>query len=260
MNLHINGVANIMNLKTILLSSFVLALASPALAQPMPPVQGQPMPPGGPGARPGPFERLDTNKDGVITLDELRLVRTAAFSRMDTNRDGFLIQSEMEAGMAAMRQGGRGEGMGRPERGGRRGGMDITAADTNRDGTITRAEFDAAMSAAQSRRNAKAASQHGQIFDRLDTNRDGSLSNTEIAAAQARRAEAGGPGRRGPMGGGARLDTNNDQKVSLEEWLARPEPLFERGDANRDGRVTRDEAAAIVRQGRGGEGRPTSPW
>ena len=55
------------------------------------------------------------------------------------------------------------------------------------------------------------------------------------------------------------LDTNNDQRVSLGEWLARPNPLFERGDANKDGRVTREEAAAIVRQGRGEGGRNQRP-
>ena len=55
-------------------------------------------------------------------------------------------------------------------------------------------------------------------------------------------------------------DTNNDQRVSLAEWLARPDPLFERGDANNDGRVTREEAAATMRQGRVTIGSSKRPW
>ena len=69
-----------------------------------------------------------------------------------------------------------------------------------------------------------------------------------VAKTPARRPNAPNP------------DTNNDQKVSLAEWLARPDPLFERGDTNNDGRITREEAAAFMRQAR--EQRPNTrrPW
>jgi hypothetical protein len=255
-----------MTFKTLLLSSFALALASPALAQQSgAPQAGQtmPMPGAAQGQRQSPFERLDTNNDGVITRDEVRVLRTATFTRLDTNRDGFLVHDEMAAGMAAMGQNGGRRGPG----GGREGGG-LAAADTNRDGAVSRAEFDVAMDNVQARRNDDAQANRTRVFTMLDTNRDGALSNAEIAARPGH-----GMGKHGPAmgdapaapppgrgGGMAALDTNNDKKISLAEWLARPEPLFERGDANNDGRVTREEAAAIVRQGRGGDGRPNRPW
>jgi Ca2+-binding EF-hand superfamily protein len=260
-----------MTIKSLLITTAFFALAGPAFAQ-QTPMPGQPMPPPQQGGRPGPFERLDTNNDGVITREEIRILRTATFTRLDTNRDGFLAQDEMAAGMAAMRR-GSGEEAGRPQagteggpdsgpRGGHRGGPNLASADTNRDGAVSRAEFDAAISANQARRNAEAGANRDRLFAALDANRDGSLSSAEMAAAPARHKGNRGGGM-GPMrdgGGRPNLDTNNDQKVSLAEWLARPEPLFDRGDANNDGRVTREEAAALVRQGRGGDGRPSRPW
>jgi Ca2+-binding EF-hand superfamily protein len=253
-NLVVSGAQRSMTVKSLLLTTALFALAGPAFAQ-QTPMPGQPMPPPQQGQRQGPFERLDTNNDGVITRDEVRALRTATFSRFDTNRDGFLAQDEMAAGMAAMRQAGRpeeGRPEGRPE-GGHGGGPHLASADTNRDGAVSRAEFDAAIAANQARRNADAQGNRDRLFMALDTNRDGTLSSAEIAAAPAR-----GNAQRG--GGRPNLDTNNDQKVSLAEWLARPEPLFDRGDTNNDGRVTREEAAALVRQGRGGDGRPNRPW
>jgi EF hand len=251
-----------MTFKLLLLSACALAFAGPAFAQQ---TQTAPMAEQAKPQRQGPFERLDANNDGVITLEEVRQFRTASFNRLDTNRDGFLSQDELAAARNRAERGGGGPD-GRRE--GRSGGMGLASADTNRDGAVSRAEFDAMIANAQAQRARQAGAMRDQRFLALDTNRDGSLSSAEIAAARANRESKKGPdqGAAGPQNGRppprnfAMLDTNNDQRVSLAEWLAAPEPLFERADLNKDGRVTREEAASAMRQGRGGDGRPTRPW
>jgi Ca2+-binding EF-hand superfamily protein len=252
-----------MSPKTIAFSSLMFALAGPAFAQTMPaPTPGQ-VPPAQ-GQRPSPFERLDTNRDGVITREEVRAVRTESFTRLDTNRDGFLVRDEMMA--AGVREGGRRESDRMQERRlGGGGGQGLAMADANQDGTITRAEFDAALNARQAQQNAQQGANRDRMFAALDTDRNGSLSAAEVAAAPSRGKAKKGPMEERPMGQGRggmmqSPDTNNDQKISLAEWLARPDPLFDRGDANNDGRLTREEAAAVVREGRGPGGRPSRPW
>jgi Ca2+-binding EF-hand superfamily protein len=254
-------VFEVMSLKTIALTSFFLIAASPALAQQADTQQmAQAMPQQ--GQRPNPFDRLDTNRDGVITREEVRAVRTQSFNRLDTNRDTFLVREEMAAGQTQM--GGRRQGDNPPEQ--RRGGGSALAnADTNQDGMISRAEFDAAMNARQVRQDRERGANRERIFAGLDTDRNGSLSQAELAAVMARRGAKKGPEmqrpmQQGQMGQMRSPDTDNDGKVSITEWLARPDPLFDRGDANNDGRLTREEAAAVVREGRGPGGRPNRPW
>jgi EF hand len=256
-----------MTMKTLLLSATLFALATPALAQQSPVPSQAPMPPQ--GQRPSPFERADANRDGVITRDEVRASRTAAFTRLDTNRDGFLVQTEMHAGRSQMENGpGR---AGQPMGG--HGGDLLARADINGDGNVTRAEFDAAWANAQAAKAERRAQSRQFMFNRLDANKDGTITRAEAEAARGQMPPRPpqDPEGMGPQGdaagssprGEARRpnpDTNNDQKISLAEWLARPDPLFDRGDANKDGRVTREEAAAIVRQGRGQPGRPGRPW
>ena len=228
-----------MSIKTFLLATTIFAVTSPALAQ-----QSQtPSQASTQAQRPSPFERADANKDGVMTLDEVRTARSAAFTRLDVNRDGFLVQSEMPTPRQDRRPGRpddrQGKSLGDQMR---QGSGLMTTADTNRDGTITRSEYDAAWSRLQSARVTALDAAKSRSFARLDRNNDGTITRVETEA-----------------GRGAQLDTNNDQRVSLGEWLARPNPLFERGDANKDGRVTREEAAAIVRQVRGEGGRNQRP-
>jgi Ca2+-binding EF-hand superfamily protein len=256
-----------MNMKSLLLTTAFFALAGPALAQQAPmPGQPAPAPAPGQGQRQSPFERMDTNNDGVLTRDEVRAARTVAFTRLDINGDGFLVREEMAAARGMMRQAGGPNGMaegGRPRGDHGGGGNMLERADTNNDGNISRAEFDAAGRAAESLKEQSRGQRRTAMFARFDTNSDGVISAAEIAAMRAARPERGGPQAGMPAAGGRGglgPDTNNDQKVSLAEWLARPDPLFDRGDANKDGRVTREEAAAIVRQGRGQNGRLSRPW
>lgn len=135
--------------------------------------------------------------------------------------------------------------------------------DTNRDGFVTKAEADAAGQAFRGKRAEKrgerSAEWRGQAFERLDTNRDGAITRAEWDAAQAQRQQRvaardqNGDGRpdgawHGHRGMGAfgghmfeMADANRDGRVSLQEAQAAALQHFDMVDANRDGRITPEE-------------------
>jgi hypothetical protein len=186
-----------------------------------------------------------------VTRVEVKAKVDAHFARLDTNRDGFLTPDEIAAGHGgrggegfAMRRkhpdGPMGEGAmaDRPMREGpmadgqgRDGRAEIFAhLDANHDGVITRDEF---MNAGPG--NAK-------VERRVFVMREGDGPGR------------GGPGREGPgmgpRGGGMqgrmmeRMDANHDGRVSLAEAEARALEAFDRADANHDGIVTPEERQA----------------
>ncbi len=144
--------------------------------------------------------------------------------------------------------------------------------DGNRDGAITKAEAEAAK-AHRGQRGGKRMMRHGGVggqradrgamFERLDANRDGAISRAEFDAAQAQRqqrmatrdkdgdgrpdARRMGGGHRMGMGGGlgGRMfdlaDANRDSRVTLQEATNAALRHFDTADANRDGRLTPEE-------------------
>lgn len=94
-------------------------------------------------------------------------------------------------------------------------------ADANRDGIVTRPELIASRTA---------------NFARFDRNRDGVLSDSDIPwimrgsaiATQFTTMKA-------------QFDTNRDGRVSRDEFVGGPTPLFDAADSNRDNRLTRAE-------------------
>jgi EF hand len=169
----------------------------------------------------------DSNSDGVLTRAEFDAGRAANFARLDGDNNGQLTREEMRAE--------RGEHRGR--RGGHRGGgmHQLASADANNDGNITREEF---------------LARPNQMFERLDDNSDGVISANE-RPQRGERGERGGeqraerPDRPNP-------DTNGDGAFSPAEYTAMGAGMFERLDANDDGRVTQEEARA-GRRHRGGD-------
>lgn len=145
--------------------------------------------------------------------------------------------------------------------------------DTNRDGFVTKAEADALRTQMRAKfaangperiehRKERTEMRREHSFERLDANNDGSISRTEFNAAHAQRdarADRNGDGRpdrrrmagamRGMHGGlanfGGRMfelaDANKDGRVSLQEAQAAALQHFDTADVNRDGRVTREE-------------------
>ncbi|MEO7820295.1 MAG: EF-hand domain-containing protein [Sphingomicrobium sp.] len=174
--------------------------------------------------------------DKVITRAEVQAMVQAHFARIDTNHDGFITKAEMEAAHANMKMGDHAMG----ERGmGQHGMGDHAMRDPN------------------------------AAFDRLDTNKDGMISRDEFAKGRELRIEQrvvindgkmpmgegmrmhgkggmGGMGGMGMMMGGMMkmADANKDGRVSLQEATAAALQRFDRADTNHDGRLTPDERRA----------------
>jgi Ca2+-binding EF-hand superfamily protein len=119
------------------------------------------------------FAEMDTNKDGVLSREEIVAAQTrslqqaaavqqqrleAEFKRLDTNNDGQLSIEEFKAAAPPVRPAQTVEQM-------------LAQLDTNKDGRISAQEFRAAPLA---------------NFDRLDTNNDGVVSAQELQAARPR--------------------------------------------------------------------------
>lgn len=152
----------------------------------------------------------DANNDGAVTRQEFDAGRDAHFRQADGNNDGQLARDEMRAM--------HGRHGGEHHRGGHAG--HLARADANNDGAITRDEFLARPT---------------QMFSRLDANNDGVISQNE------RPQERGGRGSHGPH---AQRDGDGNGQLSREEFVAMGATMFDRLDANDDGRVTREEAQA----------------
>jgi hypothetical protein len=103
-----------------------------------------------------------------------------------------------------------------PMRGGMHGGW-FTLLDTDKDGKVSKDELTA-------------------HFDRVDANKDGYLTPDELRSAWAGRGFQRGP----------RLDMDGDGMISQEEAKGSPRlsANFAAIDANKDGRLTRDEIHA----------------
>jgi len=132
------------------------------------------------------FAKLDTNKDGFVTKDEMEAARTAMhkhmadrmkdrsasmFDRMDSNHDGSISRAEFDSAHAAMAEHMGGERMGMRGMHGMRGGMAghmFATADVNHDGRVSLQEATAAAEA---------------HFDKLDANHDGTVTPDERRAA-----------------------------------------------------------------------------
>lgn len=109
---------------------------------------------------------------------------------------------------------------------GRRGGGDRFAqADGNGDGIVTREEFKASRSAR---------------FTQMDRNGDGAISRDDFGRLLRFRPEAGQ--RLDEML--AEADVNHDGRLTRAELDQAPMPLFDRADANGDGRIDARERTA----------------
>lgn len=129
--------------------------------------------------------------------------------------------------------------------------------DRNRDGFIARDESAGARSG-EGERNAvrrQRGADGGELaFDRIDANRDGTISRDEFARGKDMRGERrlaySGRGERGGMRLAGRMfetaDADRDGRVSLQEATDAAYRRFDMADLNRDGRLTPDER----RQGR----------
>ena len=132
--------------------------------------------------------------------------------------------------------------------------------DTNRDGSVTKAEADSAKAALREQVAERREDRRENAFERIDGNRDNVISRPEWDAHAAQREQRiasrdrnadGRPDRRGGgrgmqmAGFGGHMfemaDANKDGRVTLQEAQAAALRHFDMADANRDGQVTPDE-------------------
>ena len=143
-------------------------------------------------------------------------------------------------------------------------------ADTNKDGFLTKEEADAGRKIVKERFREKLGERRdpSAAFDRLDTNKDGAISREEFAKAHEERIErrmvirdGQAPGaphhgmrmhRMGRMMMGGHMfemsDANKDGRVSLQEATDAAVRHFDMADANRDGRITPEERRQMHKQ------------
>ncbi|AEG50247.1 EF hand repeat-containing protein [Sphingobium chlorophenolicum L-1] len=161
---------------------------------------------------------------------------------------------------------------------GPRGGM-LMMADANKDGAVTKAELTAALETRFARLDANKDGKLDQAdrdmlrqqrldkrFAALDTDKNGQISKAEFAAGHQgrdgkhdRMGKPGGPDGRGwghrGWGHGMRGGPGDEMKkdgITKAEFLARPLALFDKADANHDGKVTAEEMKAARQSFRDG--------
>lgn len=166
------------------------------------------------------FSKLDANKDGFVTPDEVQESQKALYERMlrtsDKDGDKKLSKDEFLAGLRPD-EGPRPPLAGGPQGPGLRGDKGdprefFGRMDANKDGKLSKDEMPERM-----REN----------FGRLDANNDGFVSQEEFAQAgrQFGKAPPGTPPQRSPAAA---------QRETFEG-------LFDRTDSNSDGKLTKDE-------------------
>jgi len=177
-----------------------------------------------------------------------------------------------------------------PRAGGPRGGGMLMMADANKDGAVTKAELTAALETRFARLDANKDGKLDQAdrdilrqqrlderFAALDTDRNGQISKVEFAAGHQghdgmhdHMGKPDGPDGRGwghrgwghGMRGGPGGEMKKEGAIAKAEFMARPLAMFDKADANHDGKVTADEMKTARRAFRDGwreRKGPTSP-
>jgi Ca2+-binding EF-hand superfamily protein len=181
------------------------------------------------------LQRLDANKDGIVTLDEMMAAREPRFARLDADKDGAIDTKEIEA-----------QARERADYWARR---IVRRFDHNRDGKVTKDELE---------RIAR------ERFAMRDLNDDGKITAEDLPPGLRGREGrfwrwARGEGRDGPptldrmlrrldrviqrydRNGDGVIDASDVEAGVAERVAYSTKRFLHRFDQNRDGKVTKDE-------------------
>ena len=167
------------------------------------------------------FAELDVNGDRVIEKSEVPESGRSAFETLlklgDTNKNGKIDQDEYRQLLAGTREEGTrasapASGSGQEDR--------FKAQDKNGDGKLSREEFTGPP----------------ELFEQIDADKDGFVTRDEAMKFFT------GPGREAFLDRVKTMDKDGDGKVSKAEFTGQPQ-MFERLDTNKDGFLTKEEAA-----------------
>ncbi len=199
------------------------------------------------------IERLDTDKNGKVSLDEAKASASAAFKAFDTDGNGAISKDEIKARRAAFKEA-------------RKAVHNAAEADKDKARDAMRAGGPYMLPGA------------GKRFDRTDADKSGTLSEAEVLASAEKMFERRDSNKDGAIdtadarpGKGKwhhgkraehmlkRLDADKDGKLSKDEMLARATRTFQRADADKNGEVTKAEmetaaAARFQKRDRNGDG------
>ena len=131
------------------------------------------------------FTAIDSNSDGQISQEEMKVHAEARFSKTDTDGDGFLNAAEMQAAHA--------------ERGGKYAARMLKRFDKDGSGSLDASELEAAAQGRHGKRGAR-------MMDRMDADKDGKLPMAEMAA------------RRDPAKMFEKLDADGNGTLSADEF------------------------------------------
>ncbi len=124
------------------------------------------------------FERLDTNKDGEISLEEMNASMSERFGKLDADGSGTITIEEMSVKRQEF----------------------FNKLDTDNSGTISQEE---AKAARELRREMKKERRATRIMERYDTDKDGKISREEYQAVVMERFD--------------NADTDNSGFITIEQ-------------------------------------------
>ena len=192
------------------------------------------------------IERLDTNKDGKVSLGEFKTNISATFKTFDADGNGEVTKDEIKARHEAFRDARKavrdaaGTDKGKAREALKAAGPFMLPgagrmfdrADTDKNGTLSEAEVLASAAT---------------IFERRDNNKDGAIDTADALPHKGKNWGKSHHGKGGEERAERmlkRLDANNDGKVSQDEMLQRASETFQRFDTDKNGEVTKAEVDA----------------
>ena len=171
--------------------------------------------------------KADVNQDGQITRAEFQAEANAKFTAADTNFDGLLTKDEMKI-LRSKKQAEREE-------------KRFTKMDVNGDGAITREEMNSIKAEREAKREARRLEKFDVNNDGLidEAEKASAKALRQSKREERRAARKGKRGERKTRG--PKRDANGDGVISRAEFDASTEALFARMDANGDGVLTKGE-------------------